>query len=231
MTRHRPAPSARRTASSRCRVDDRARNRLVRFAQAISSTRPTAPSRMKAAGRTSRSSAAAHGVAVSCQFSYSANCAFSDCSTRRATVASSAFACASVAPGASRASTLNWRTFRGTCSGSPPHGSHRSVPMTTRPGGITPTIETARPLTRIGRSRMPGSPPNRDCQRRWLMIATGGPSGASSSRVNPRPSAGAQADHREQIVEQQRREHALGRVAADDVAVAEIEGRRVSEAA
>ena len=40
----------------------------------MSSTRPTAPSRMKAAGRTSCSSAAAHGVAVSRQPSYSANC-------------------------------------------------------------------------------------------------------------------------------------------------------------
>ena len=76
----------------------RARNRFVRFAQAIKRTRPTAPSSTNAAGRTSLSSAAAHGVAVSRQFSYSANCAFSVCSTRRAIAPSSAFACARDAP-------------------------------------------------------------------------------------------------------------------------------------
>ena len=133
---------------------------------------------------------AAHGVAVSCQFWYSANFAFSDCSTRRAIAASSALACASDAPGASRASTLNCRTLRGTVSGSPPQGIQRSVPMSTRPGGITPTIDAARPLTRIARFRIAGSPPNRLCQSRWLMIAAGGPFGPSSSRVKPRPRAG-----------------------------------------
>ncbi len=77
------------------------------FAHAISSTRPTAPSRMNAAGLTSLSNAAAHGVAISCQFSYSAKRAFSSCSMRRAIVASSAFACCRVASGARRANTLN----------------------------------------------------------------------------------------------------------------------------
>ena len=56
------------------------------------------------------------------------------------------------------------------------------------------------------------------------MIATGGPFGrellareaAAERRLHP--------DHRERIVEQQRRKDALGDVAAGDIAIAEIEG-------
>ena len=160
------------------------------MAHAISNTRPTAPRRTNAAGRTSLKSAAAHGVAVSRQFWYSSNLPFSACSTWRAIRSSSAFASASDAPGARRASTLNWRTLRGTLAGSPPHGTQRSVPIRINSGGITPTTDAARPLMRIGRFSTPGSPPKRPCQRRWLMIATGGPLGASSAAVKPRPSAG-----------------------------------------
>src|SRR5215467_5367191 len=40
----RPAPSARRTATSRWRASDRTRNRFAMLAQATSSTRPTEPS-------------------------------------------------------------------------------------------------------------------------------------------------------------------------------------------
>ena len=155
------------------------------------STSPTAPRTMNAAGRMSLSSAAAHGVAVSRQFSYSANRSFSASATRPAIAASSALACSRDASGASRASTLNWRRLRGTVSGSPPQGIQRSVPMRTNPGGMTPTMDAARPLMRIARVRIAGSPPKRLCQSRWLMIATGGPFGPSSSAVKPRPRAGA----------------------------------------
>ena len=59
---------------------ERANIRLVRLAQAINSTRPTAPRSRNAAGRRSFISAAAHGVAASRQPSYSLNAAFSVCS-------------------------------------------------------------------------------------------------------------------------------------------------------
>ena len=52
-TCHRPAPMAARTAISFCREAARASNRLATLAQAISRTRPTAPSRISRAGRTS----------------------------------------------------------------------------------------------------------------------------------------------------------------------------------
>ena len=154
------------------------------------STNATAPRSMNAAGRVSWSSADAHGVAVSRQPSYSLNRARSAWSTAPAIAASSAFACCSVTPGASRASAVNCRTLRGMRSASPPHGIHRSVPMSSSPRGITPTIDAASPPIRIARFRMSGSPPKRLCQSRWLMIATRAPPGPSSSRVKPRPSAG-----------------------------------------
>jgi hypothetical protein len=55
---------------------------------------------------------------------------------------------------------------------------------------MTPTIDADSPPMRIARDRIDGSPPNRLCHSRWLMMATRGPFGASSSPVNPRPSAG-----------------------------------------
>ena len=137
--RQRFAPSARRTASSRCRVVERARKRLARLAQAMSSTSATAPSSRNAAGRMSASSAAAHGVAVSDQPSYSRKALRLAASVRAARAASSAFAAASDAPGRRRPTTVNWRTFLGTAVRFPPHGIQRSVPISRSPGGITPT--------------------------------------------------------------------------------------------
>ena len=54
-SRTRPAPSAERTASSAWRADARASSRLATFAQATSSTKPTAPSRTRSGVRTSPS--------------------------------------------------------------------------------------------------------------------------------------------------------------------------------
>ena len=53
ISRPRAAPSAARIASSRMRPDARASRRLATFAQAMSRTTPTAPSRMRSAWRTS----------------------------------------------------------------------------------------------------------------------------------------------------------------------------------
>ncbi len=98
--------------------------------------------------------------------------------------------------------------------GSAPHGTHRSVPISSKPGGITPTMEPDVPPTRIVLLRMSGLPPNRVCHKRWLMIATGG-SVRRELRVGEAASQnGAHAENRERIVEQERREHALGHVAA-----------------
>ena len=166
-SRQRAAPSARRTASSRLRVVDRARKRLARFTHAISRTRPTAPSNRNAAGRTSFSNAAAQGTAARRQPSYSLNDGVSVCSTRPAIAASSVLAWVNETPGASLAMTLNWRiASRRSPAVSPPHGSHRSVPISKSPGGMTPTTVAVSPPMRIARFTMLRSAPNRVCHRR-----------------------------------------------------------------
>ena len=65
----RPAPNARRIASSRCRTDVRASSKLETLAQAISATRPTATSSTSSAGRTSPTSALLQRSAVTPHFS------------------------------------------------------------------------------------------------------------------------------------------------------------------
>ncbi len=163
------------------------------FAHAISSTSPTAPRRMKAAGRTSLQQRRRPWrrrqppVLVLREFG---PWLLLDAVVRWP--ASSAFACASDAPGASRASMLNWRMLRGTSAADRrPTAPTDRCQSTTARAASRRRSKLVRPLMRIGRGReCPGSPPNRDCHSRWLMIAAGGPSGPSSSRVNPRPSAG-----------------------------------------
>ena len=65
--RARPAPSARRIAISRCRTDERASSRFATFAQAMSSTQPTAASSVSSAGRTSPTRSSCSGITRSAQ--------------------------------------------------------------------------------------------------------------------------------------------------------------------
>ena len=65
-SRWRDAPSATRTPISRCRATARLRNRLATFAQATSSTRPTAPSRISNGRRTCPEISSSIGVAAIC---------------------------------------------------------------------------------------------------------------------------------------------------------------------
>ena len=101
--RPRPAPRATRMASSRSRDTARASRRLAILAQAISSTRLTAPSRSHSVERTSPTSGrsgSAKNVRPSLDFG---NCA----ARRRPTMARSDCAWEIVAPGRSRAQTLD----------------------------------------------------------------------------------------------------------------------------
>ena len=229
--RHRAAPSASRTASSRCRAVERARKRFVRLAQAMRSTSPTAPSRMKAAGRTSLKSAAAHGVAVSCQFSYSANCPFSACSTRlrdrrelgvgllhrRARSETREHVeLADVASNGQRISTP-WNPQVGADEDEPwrhdaddRHRASADADRAAEDCGIA--AEAALP------EAMADDRGGRTIRTELLACEA-----AAQCRRH--------ADHRKEIVEQQSREDTLGHVAARDVAVAEIERAGVREAA
>jgi hypothetical protein len=62
MIRARPAPSATRSAISRCRPSDRASSRFATFAQAMSSTNATAAESTNSGRRTDPAIASASGT-------------------------------------------------------------------------------------------------------------------------------------------------------------------------
>ena len=66
--RRRPAPSADRIAISRLRSVARASSRFATLAHAIRSTKPTAPSRISSAVRTSLTTVSLKGTAVALSF-------------------------------------------------------------------------------------------------------------------------------------------------------------------
>ena len=85
------------------------------------------------------------------------------------------------------------------------------------------------PLTRIVRPTSDGSPPNRLSQMRWLRIGGARPAAA---HLFGEEAATVERAHRgagERVAPDERGEHALGTIAARDVAVAEVECRDVLE--
>src|SRR5262245_60351996 len=118
----------------------------------------------------------------------------------RKTPSRSACTCAAVTPGLSRPTTYSHQNVgrvMSDCgalspalnSGSSASGSDTSGGSATgcstpvNSGGSTPTIVTGTLLTVASAPTALGSPPNRVIQYLWLMTATGGAVGRSSSRV------------------------------------------------
>ena len=99
--RERLAPRAARTANSCSRVVALASIRLARFAQAISRTNPTAPSRISSACLTSPTSCSRTGITFAPMPLLTGN----SFSTSEATPDISACACGTVTPGFRRATT------------------------------------------------------------------------------------------------------------------------------
>jgi hypothetical protein len=100
--RSREAPIASRTATSRCRAEPRASSRLATLAQAISNTKPTAPSIVRKTGRTSRAMRSFMGTTHADWLRLVSPCR---CSSPRMKVDRRASACSTLTPGASRADT------------------------------------------------------------------------------------------------------------------------------
>jgi len=110
---------------------------------------------------------------------------------RCAIALTSACACASVTPGASRATACQLCAVRDGSGASSSRGTHRSVPAgKSSSGGITPmTVTVVLPIW----SRLPsadGLPPKARIQKPWLMTAAGAPSSVCSSFANNLPSTG-----------------------------------------
>ena len=105
----RPAPSAVRMAISDPRAAARARSRLATFAHAISSTKPTAPSRSSIALRMSPTVASRSGTAVNPRFALSSRYAAASC----APIASiSALTLAAATPGLTRPIAVRYQALR-----------------------------------------------------------------------------------------------------------------------
>ena len=188
-SRSRPAPSAARIVNSRWRRAARATSRLATLAQAISSTKLTAPSRMSSSGRVlpySRSCSVATSTVASRRnwgrYSF----------VRSNSAVSSVRAWAMVTPGASRPTT---RTAHAITVLPPPVGScsglQNFAPLgKSKLAGSTPTTVTGVPSMTIERPRIPGSPPKRCCHIPWLRITTALLLGSCSPGVKFRPSIG-----------------------------------------
>ena len=108
-TSQRPAPSAPRTAISRRRLDSRASSRLAMFAHTMSSRNATAPSSTISAGRDAATSCSCAATTRALHRSLLSGCA---AAMRPASTATSSCACASVAAGVIRPTTVSERARR-----------------------------------------------------------------------------------------------------------------------
>jgi hypothetical protein len=183
-----PAPNATRTATSRSRAAARASSRLATFAQAMSSTSPTAPLKTRSAGRTSPTRSSFIATTSDCSVAFvSGYCSAS----RFSTPASSAPACCTVTPGLSRPNTVRYSARRWPTV-SMRAGAQRSTSRRKRKSrGATPITVNGLPLRVTSRPTMRGSPPKRRCQSPWLNTTTSSsPPTFSSSGRKARPSCG-----------------------------------------
>ena len=167
------APRQQRTAISRHRAVARARSRLATFAQAMSSTIPTAPRRTSRGVLTSPTRFRASGSAYTIDLAGSVDAGsvrgFPSRSRQKSSLSRAISRAASlgVRPGASRASAVQHQQSR--LSGSMPSGTQSSVWLVAagkpKPGGMIPTTVPGRPSITTLFPTTPGSPPKRRCQR------------------------------------------------------------------
>ncbi len=158
------APSETRTVSSPRRLAARTTSRLARFAHAIRSTHAAAAIRTSSSSCTSPSRSVLIGTTAAPMCALVAGYCVASCAATRCM---SACACATVTPGASRATTLRkWEPRRAASSGVIAIGAQksRSRLRNTNPRGMTPMTVRGAPFIRTARPTIAGSPPKRRCQ-------------------------------------------------------------------
>ncbi len=164
-SRERPAPRAVRTAISLSRAAARASNRFATFTHAISSTKPTAPSRSQNALRISPTIASCRATAVMPTPSLlSGYCVAS----WRPMVSISTCACLADTPVFIRPTAVRYQAPRCFESRSSEYSSGTHTDRAAgneNPSGITPTISCATPSSVIRLPTMARSPPKRRSQR------------------------------------------------------------------
>ena len=161
ISRARVAPSAIRTANSRLRTDARASSRFARFAQTISSTKPTAAQSTKSDRRMRPLTCSFRSVSVAPQRPQSL------CSLNRRGIsaANSARASGSVTPGRSRPITESVFPQGRITSRSAGTNMSTCVPgvnteAKSNEAGMMPTTVTCAPLIVMALPTRLGSPPN-----------------------------------------------------------------------
>ncbi len=188
--RPRVAPSAVRTASSRCRDAARASNMWATFAHAMSRTNETAARRTTSGVRMSPTTFSLRGSSTTSRLVPG-----NSRSSRDDTAPRSARACSSVTPGRSRANIRRLCDVRLLARAPNASGAHTSARVAQNGAnwnvrGMTPTIVWTRPSSETRRPMIVESPPKRRCQRPYAITATASLPGASSFSVNQRPSSG-----------------------------------------
>lgn len=200
-SRRRDAPSATRVASSSRRPAAWARKRLTTLAQVTSSTQTTAPNRTSSCVRTRPTRRSRRPSAPSVRGSF-----VNESSPSAPPItASSAFASASVRPGASRPTTMRDRHDPSAVTGTSGTQHAPGIALDTVPSSspMTPTMSTrSPPASRICLPTTSGSAPKRPRQSASLRMTTVGDGGARSTAprraraasysagVKPRPRTG-----------------------------------------
>ena len=183
-------------ATSPRRVSARTRKRLATLAHAISSRKPTAPSRIHnvaSMSPTTSSRARSTSGANPALARTGAAPSSGNMSTRLDNITpSSARTCSRVEPSAMRATPLMPNAPSCVSSRSRPIGRQSSAAgrENRKPGGITPTTSTPAPSMSTTRPTTPGSATNRLLHNPSASTATGAAPGRSSSGVKPRPMRG-----------------------------------------
>ena len=185
------APSAARTAISCWRCCDRASSRLATFAQAISSTSETAPSRISSDGRLVPATSSGRLRMPTLHFALNGGYSFTSC---RLMLFNSASARSMVVSGLSRPNTTPQcgdRAARGVpgvrTSGTKNWSSRNSH----APRGRMPTTVRETSSRMMVVLTIDGLPPKRERHNSSVRMTTSlRPPGRSSSSMNPRPSSG-----------------------------------------
>ena len=201
ITRRRPAPSASRTAISRCFASALTSVRLATLAQATSSTRaaaaatvhnvPAIPPVMSSRSGTREGRGRTWSM-IWCVEMPETNVGKSS-AARGSTAVKSRSASATVTPGLRRATALYSKPAPRGSRGSSGTGIQTCVAAAGKwkPDGMTPTIARETPFTSSMRPRIPGSAPSRARHIPSSIRTTGGDPRRSSASVKARPMSGA----------------------------------------
>ena len=222
------APSARRTAISWRRAVALTSIKLARLAHAISSSSATAAISIQSARLKLPVSASRYCTTVT-PFLRAYVSGNSSC-RRRPMASRSAVTCAPPAPARARAMARTklvdsrlWR--QGSCSGASGIARSMSASGNRKERSSTPTTVKGSPFSMTVRPTVPGSPPNRRCQRPCESTTTFSCPGKSSVGHQGATERGSHSQHLEEVARDSQARNPVGRRLAGEVAAPVREAR------